>query len=224
MAKLGKIPSETQLACPCCRTLILEFALESLAQGLPCRCPGCHQQLRVPQALADRLEKLLLSQSSRAEPILVEQMDCPACQSDLIPLTFEGSDLELDRCTSCVGLWFDRSELRQLITDSNLHGQIFEVPPQALAESVPTLGPRSCARCDGQALNVRHLGDVEVDECSSCRGVWLDAGELTRVLELHRARQDNQAVSEPLLESRPTPTTRPSLGILARALKSLVGG
>ena len=39
-----------------------------------------------------------------------------------------------------------------------------------------------CPRCDNAALDERERNGVTVDVCRSCRGVWLDRGELEKVL------------------------------------------
>jgi len=39
-----------------------------------------------------------------------------------------------------------------------------------------------CPKC-GQKLGQEHYGDVEVDVCASCRGLWLDANELETILQ-----------------------------------------
>ncbi|HVO27699.1 MAG TPA: zf-TFIIB domain-containing protein [Candidatus Margulisiibacteriota bacterium] len=41
----------------------------------------------------------------------------------------------------------------------------------------PEATPMTCPR-DGTPLNSHTLHDVSVDECPSCHGMWLDAGEL----------------------------------------------
>ncbi len=38
-----------------------------------------------------------------------------------------------------------------------------------------------CPKC-GQALIVEKYGDVEVDVCGGCKGLWLDANELDQIL------------------------------------------
>lgn len=40
-----------------------------------------------------------------------------------------------------------------------------------------------CPR-DGHELTERAYGDVRVDLCSHCHGVWLDAGELAQLIHL----------------------------------------
>ena len=39
-----------------------------------------------------------------------------------------------------------------------------------------------CPKC-GQELSTERCGSVEIDVCPSCRGVWLDAGELGTIVE-----------------------------------------
>jgi Zn-finger nucleic acid-binding protein len=39
-----------------------------------------------------------------------------------------------------------------------------------------------CPRCDGNVLDERERNGVTVDVCPQCRGVWLDRGELEKML------------------------------------------
>ena len=39
-----------------------------------------------------------------------------------------------------------------------------------------------CPKC-GQKLSTEKCGSVEIDVCPSCKGVWLDAGELGTIVE-----------------------------------------
>jgi uncharacterized protein len=39
-----------------------------------------------------------------------------------------------------------------------------------------------CPKC-GQKLSMEKCGSVEMDVCPSCKGVWLDAGELGTIVE-----------------------------------------
>lgn len=42
-----------------------------------------------------------------------------------------------------------------------------------------------CPKC-GMELTVATLGGVEIDVCATCRGIFLDAGELDKILEEKR--------------------------------------
>ena len=42
--------------------------------------------------------------------------------------------------------------------------------------------PYRCPKCGADLITVPYKG-VEIDKCSRCAGLWLDCGELERVLE-----------------------------------------
>lgn len=58
---------------------------------------------------------------------------------------------------------------------------------------------RVCPKCD-TGLFVVHFKDIEVDVCPTCRGVWLDAGELEALLQRTGASTD-----DPLLRFQTQP-------------------
>ena len=39
-----------------------------------------------------------------------------------------------------------------------------------------------CPRCDSSQMDTQAVGEIEVDRCPSCRGIWLDANELEKLL------------------------------------------
>jgi uncharacterized protein len=47
----------------------------------------------------------------------------------------------------------------------------------------------TCPSCGGELLELERSG-VKIDACRQCRGVWLDRGELDRILERERAVVD----------------------------------
>jgi Zn-finger nucleic acid-binding protein len=77
----------------------------------------------------------------------------------------------LDRCPTCHGLWFDAHEIRRVTHDKELEQMAERV--RAFAEP----SPFACPRCGGSCV-ASHIQEVEVDTCTLCHGVWLDAGEL----------------------------------------------
>jgi uncharacterized protein len=40
-----------------------------------------------------------------------------------------------------------------------------------------------CPNCENTELHLSNRSGVEIDYCPSCRGVWLDRGELDKVIE-----------------------------------------
>ena len=39
-----------------------------------------------------------------------------------------------------------------------------------------------CPRCESSALDERERDGVTIDVCRACRGIWLDRGELEKIL------------------------------------------
>ena len=57
-------------------------------------------------------------------------------------------------------------------------------------------GPMACP-VDGTALVMSERSGIEIDYCPSCRGVWLDRGELDKIIERNAASQAPQPVHAP---------------------------
>ena len=52
-------------------------------------------------------------------------------------------------------------------------------------------GPMACP-IDGATLVMSERGGIEIDYCPTCRGVWLDRGELDKIIERSNATQEPQ--------------------------------
>ena len=53
-------------------------------------------------------------------------------------------------------------------------------------------GPMACP-VDGTALVMSERSGIEIDYCPACRGVWLDRGELDKIIERNAAQQQQSA-------------------------------
>ncbi|MBL8953278.1 MAG: zf-TFIIB domain-containing protein [Myxococcaceae bacterium] len=78
---------------------------------------------------------------------------------------FVVSGVELDRCTFCKGLWFDGGELEQVL----------KKPANPQLDAGETA--RRCATCK-TPMRPGVLGRLRVEACATCRGIFLDEGEL----------------------------------------------
>jgi Zn-finger nucleic acid-binding protein len=56
-----------------------------------------------------------------------------------------------------------------------------------------------CPVCPDATLAMSNREGIEIDYCPSCRGVWLDRGELDKIIERSAAEQPMQR-SEPYRE------------------------
>jgi hypothetical protein len=103
---------------------------------------------------------------------------CPSCREPLIVAEYRG--IEIDVCPSCGGIWLDRGELEALAGTA--------VPAQGPPDR--GLGPpeRDCPVCVAKLVKDRYgRTNVVVDKCPHGDGVWLDQGELERILAVYRA-------------------------------------
>ena len=58
------------------------------------------------------------------------------------------------------------------------------------------LGPMACP-VDGATLVMSERSGIEIDYCPTCRGVWLDRGELDKIIERNNASQAQQQPAPP---------------------------
>lgn len=59
-----------------------------------------------------------------------------------------------------------------------------------------------CPHCTETHLSMSERQGIEIDYCPSCRGIWLDRGELDKLLE--KARQDHPPTQEAKGQERMT--------------------
>jgi uncharacterized protein len=57
-------------------------------------------------------------------------------------------------------------------------------------------GPMACP-VDGSALVMSERSGIEIDYCPTCRGVWLDRGELDKIIERNSAQMPDQGQAPP---------------------------
>jgi Zn-finger nucleic acid-binding protein len=114
---------------------------------------------------------------------------CPVCPSQTLN-PVQASDVEVDICPSCHGLFFDRGELERFPDRPSLK-PLMPAARQAASRCRKGghLVPRSlasCATCRSEPLGCPGCGGrlglvsarvCNVDLCAHCGGAWLDAGK-----------------------------------------------
>ena len=109
-------------------------------------------------------------------------MKCPACKRELRER--DVGEFTVDTCHGgCGGIWFDVAELELVGTRgaAALH-RVWTHPQREVQQAAVRL----CPRCPQQVLDRKWFSDaqqVEIDECPTCRGIWLDDGEFTAIRE-----------------------------------------
>jgi len=119
---------------------------------------------------------------------------CPRCSVKMqrIVVAIEGG-VVIDRCNECLGIFFDPGEVESLV-DSAVSG-VHLIDKKRMANLVEEEGPEEevvkyvkCPVCQ-ELMNRKNYGarsGVIVDICRE-HGVWLDGGELGRIVKWAKA-------------------------------------
>ncbi len=123
-------------------------------------------------------------------------MLCPACDSTLSTVTYEG--IEVETCNACGGCWLDADELGSIVrlreqrftaeqrTAIDTFGQIHGIPVQDIERHI------ICPGCSASTGPINYGGDtgIIINRCPQCHGIWLDVGELEHIQMLVEAWKD----------------------------------
>lgn len=109
-------------------------------------------------------------------------MNCPKCRAGKLQAlklrTKVGGLLEVDQCTMCGGVWFDREELSDYLKGTVT---VLDFPELDAALAVELdYREAKCPRCGDETLKkskAPHNDRIQGDACPRCGGLWLDSGE-----------------------------------------------
>jgi Zn-finger nucleic acid-binding protein len=107
-------------------------------------------------------------------------MKCPKCNKDTLD-SFGGVEgVEVDFCSECRGIWFDKGEMAFYVETPE------DVPDIETALAAGTKTEGKCPRCETELVETYYVPDdiLKIDICPSCRGIFLDFGELQWVEEI----------------------------------------
>ena len=110
-------------------------------------------------------------------------LGCVKCTSILDKAEIE--DVEVDACPKCGGLWLDEGEIEKIsakmASEVDRLRELLRVkggtPP------VPSEIQNACPSCTTTMREVK-VGEIHVDYCPECKGIFLDRGELEQALSL----------------------------------------
>ena len=117
---------------------------------------------------------------------------CPACNLALHEI--KAGEVLVDTCSQgCGGVWFDMNELKRFDEESEKDAEIIFKDIQRAEKTVENLIPRECPVCSNETLVRRSfdiLGEVEIEQCFKCSGIWLDKGELGQIRSQFKTESD----------------------------------
>jgi Zn-finger nucleic acid-binding protein len=107
------------------------------------------------------------------------------CPRDATPLDMgKEHDIEVDRCATCGGAWYDDEELEVLestVADDHQRSGMIDYAKRTSELNCPVCGKLM------RAFNYR-AHNLELDACTDEHGFWLDEGEASRVREVMKDR------------------------------------
>ncbi|MFP6658089.1 MAG: zf-TFIIB domain-containing protein, partial [Pirellulales bacterium] len=88
------------------------------------------------------------------------------------------TDVVVDACTSCQGIWFDANELNEVLPTAI---KDLRVPNDANPTEI------TCPKCLIPLKSFKYPQTyVEIDMCAECKGLWLNRSELKEVKIIRR--------------------------------------
>ncbi len=108
-------------------------------------------------------------------------MNCPKCHGAMDQVRFEGT--EVDRCSSCQGLWFDAMEDRDLRGREGV--DTLDNGDASKGSALDAKAWVDCPRCRVRMVRMvdRQHPHIWYESCPVCFGSFFDAGEFRDLKE-----------------------------------------
>jgi Zn-finger nucleic acid-binding protein len=106
-------------------------------------------------------------------------------------------DVVVDECPQCKGMWFDQGELDKVMDDvsPDLRWMDFDLWKKE-GDFRVLAKPANCPNCHNTNLRALHYdgGDVTINYCPRCQGIWINAGDIRKiVIALNKEAEEKSA-------------------------------
>ncbi len=131
-------------------------------------------------------------------------MNCPVCGKQMVEEDFGG--VKVDVCKhGCKGMWFDWFELSKLDESNEGLGVALDEALDQPRASDEGRGKLDCPKCGVkmQIHKYKKANQVTIDECYSCSGIFLDAGELGAIRDAFMSKEEEKEHLDQLLADMP---------------------
>ncbi len=116
-----------------------------------------------------------MSGAKEKEFVIKSSRSCPRCRINLYKVERGGETLDI--CQQCNGIFFDTSELDELMGKESAVELLILITDELKGESLP------CPHCD-RAMVTKEVYGVYMDYCKDCLGIWMDPGETGKVWKM----------------------------------------
>lgn len=113
-----------------------------------------------------------------------ETLKCPACQKNMTKVFVPKEGVNIDICLDgCGGMWFDNRELKYFDEQNEKIDELSDAIKNKTFSPVDESNHRSCPVCGARMVkNYSSVKkEVQIDECYSCGGKFLDNNELQKL-------------------------------------------
>ena len=111
-------------------------------------------------------------------------MNCPKCESEKHPMeVIKQGGVEVDRCYSCKGIWFDEFELETLKKEEG--SEAVDTGDAKVGKDQNIIDRLTCPKCSTQMIRMVDLNQTHIwfEHCTVCGGNFLDAGEFRDLMK-----------------------------------------
>ena len=114
---------------------------------------------------------------------------CPECRLKMKEVKYsQSSDLMVDYCEKCSGVWLDSGELGELSKISETPADLkLRISREVwkLRSALNKTSSLKCPKCQTLTLkNFKTSEGVAVDLCDTCKGLWMNKGETAKTAEM----------------------------------------
>lgn len=124
-------------------------------------------------------------------------MNCPNCKKEILEkISF--NKVQVERCSQCHGIWFERDELRKAKDEEDQYLKWLDIDLWKNDKEFKALSSKKiCPSCKKNLYEVRYgESSVKVDICDLCKGVWLDQEEFRKIADYLKSKVDSETLSK----------------------------
>ncbi|MEW5822113.1 MAG: zf-TFIIB domain-containing protein [Cyanobacteriota bacterium] len=120
-------------------------------------------------------------------------LNCPCCSKSLEVIKIQ--EVEIDYCKQgCKGIWFDKKEIIKITNQITANKDYIDLIGQSTNNLEDTVNPeavKTCPKCNIKLTktNKPRNSDIYIDLCKSCKGFWLDYGEIKALLKYFKTNK-----------------------------------
>ena len=122
-----------------------------------------------------------------------KSMKCPACEKEMSKVFVPSEGVNIDICVDgCGGIYFDNREFKYFDEQAEDIDVITKAVEGKEFYSVDETLPRTCPVCGARMVKnfASSKKEVQIDECYSCGGKFLDHEELTKIRDQYETEQE----------------------------------